>query len=111
MAANEFGVVHIFGLKGTVTTLTLQSDDLDHKFALDVEVKDENGVTITDRLDDERIEVTLEGTMKSTGTEDLLGGTYTYGGVTFIVKGVTDRGTNQDYRKVSIKGVKYQGIA
>lgn len=111
MAANEFGVIHIFGVKGTVTTLTVQGDDFDHNYALDVEVKDEEGVVITDRLDDERINVSIDGTMKAAGTEDLLGGTYTYGGVNFIVKGVTDRGTNNDYRKVTIKGVKYQEIA
>lgn len=110
MAANEFGVIHIFGVKGTVSTLTVQSDDFDYKYALDVEVKDESGVVITDRLDDERTEVSIDGTMKGTGTEDLIGGEYTYGGVTFIVKGVTDRGTNSDYRKVTIKGVKYQSI-
>lgn len=111
MAANEFGVIHIYGVKGTVSTLTVQSDDFDYKYALDVEVKDEEGVVITDRLDDERIEVSIDGVMKSEGTEDLIGGTYSYGGVNFIVKGVTDRGTNNDYRKVTIKGIKYQEIA
>jgi hypothetical protein len=49
--------------------------------------------------------------MKTEGSEDLLGGQFEYGGTTFIIKGVTDRGTNNDYRKVSIKGVKYQEIA
>jgi hypothetical protein len=109
----EYGVLHIYGVKanGTVTTLTVQSDDFDHKYALDVEVKDENGVVITDRLDDERIEVSVDGVMKSEGTESLLGGHFTYGGTQFIVKGVTDRGTNNDYRKVTIKGIKYQEIA
>jgi len=107
----EYGVTHIYGVKGTVTTLTTQGDDFGHKFALDVEVKDENGVVITDRLDDERIEVSIDGTMKAEGTEDLLGGQFTYGGTQFIVKDVTDRGTNSDYRKVTIKGVKYQEIA
>lgn len=110
-AEKEFGVVHIYGLNGTVSTLTVQSDDFDHKYALDVEVKDENGRVITDRLDDERIEVSIDGVMKATGTEDLIGTQFTYGGVTFIVKGVTDRGVNNDYRKVSIKGIKYQEIA
>lgn len=111
MAAQEFGVTHIYGVAGTVTTLTVQSDDFDHKYALDVEVKNEDGVVITDRLDDERIEVSIDGVMKATGTENLLGGTFTYGGVTFIVKNVTDRGTNNDYRKVTVKGIKYQEIA
>jgi hypothetical protein len=109
--AKEFGITHIYGVLGTVTTLTVQSDDLDYKYALDVEVKNEDGVVITDRLDDKRIEITVDGVMKSGGTEDLLGGTFTYDTVSYIVKGVTDRGTNNDYRKVSIKGVKYQEIA
>lgn len=107
----EYGIVHIFGVKGTVSYLTVQGDDFSHKYALDVEVKDENGVVITDRLDDERIEVSIDGTMKTEGSESLLGGQFTYGGVNFIVKDVTDRGTNSDYRKVTIKGVKYQEIA
>jgi hypothetical protein len=91
----EFGVLHIYGIRGGVAaaTLTVQSDDFDLKYALDVEIKDEEGRVITDRLDDERIEVSIDGVM------------------TFIIKGVTDRGTNNDYRKVSIKGVKYQEIA
>jgi hypothetical protein len=108
--AHTHGVVHIFGLNGTVNNLTLQDDEFDHKFALDVEVKDEDGVVITNRLDDERNEVNLTGTMLATGSDGLMGGTLSYGGVTFIVKGVTDRGTNQDFRKVTIKGIKYQAI-
>ena len=109
----EFGVVHIYGIRGgaAAVNLTVQSDDFDLKYALDVEIKDEEGRVITDRLDDERIEVSIDGVMKTEGSEDLLGGQFAYGGTTFIIKGVTDRGTNNDYRKVSIKGVKYQEIA
>jgi hypothetical protein len=112
-AEKEFGVVHIYGIRGgaAAVNLTVQSDDFDHKYALDVEVKDENGRVITDRLDDERTEVSIDGVVKTDGSESLLGGQFEYGGITFIIKGVTDRGTNNDYRKVSIKGVKYQEIA
>jgi hypothetical protein len=31
--------------------------------------------------------------------------------MSFIIKEVTDRGSNQEYRKLSIRGVKYQEIA
>lgn len=113
MAATEkeFGVAHIYGLNGTVTTLTVQSDDLDSKYALDVEIKDESGRVITDRLDDKRIEITIDGVMKTAGTDSILGTKLTYGGTAYIIKNITDRGTNNDYRKVTIKGVKYQEIA
>ena len=107
----DYGVAHFYGLYDTRTYMTVQSDSITTTYKLDVEVTDENGRVITDRLDDERNEVSIDGTMKSEGSEDLLGGTFSYGGVTFIVKGVTDRGTNNDYRKVTIKGVKYQEIA
>ena len=109
---NEYGVVHIFGLRGTVAYLTVQDDDIEFSNGLDVEIKDEQGRVITNRLDDIRRNITVGGTLKS--EEDfstLIGGTFSYDSVTYIVKGITDRGTNQDYRKVSVKGLKYQEIA
>ncbi|MFN7341401.1 MAG: hypothetical protein ACK5VI_10015 [Opitutia bacterium] len=109
---DEYGVVHIFGVKGTVAYLTVQGDDLDHTNALDVEVKDEEGKVITNRLDDKRINVSIDGTLKSsTSFESIIGAQFTYAGTQYICKGVTDRGTNSDYRKVTLKGVKYQEIA
>lgn len=107
----EFGVALIYGLNDTVSTLVVQSDDIEDKYALDVEVKDEEGRVITDRLDDERLEITIEGVMKDYGVLNLIGGTISYDSVSYIVKSITDRGTNNDYRKVTIKGVKYQEIA
>lgn len=106
----EFGVAHIFGLKGDVTALTLQSDDISMKYALDVEIKDEEGRVITDRLDDFRYELSVEGILK---TNDVVqpGDRLSYYSENFIIKEVTDRGTNMDYRKVSIRAVKYQEIA
>lgn len=108
---DEYGVVHIFGVKGTIAYLTVQGDDLDHTNALDVEVKDEEGRVITNRLDDKRINVSIDGTLKSTTDfTTIIGGQFSYAGTTYICKGVTDRGTNSDYRKVTLKGVKYQEI-
>jgi len=106
----EFGEALVFGLYDTVVGLVVQSDNWTVRFALDVEVMDETGRVITDRLDDERNEITIEGVIK---TEDavLPGNTLTYGGLTWIVKDVTDRGSNTEYRKLSVKAVKYQEIA
>lgn len=111
-SAEEYGIVHIYGVKGTIAYLTTQGDDLDHSIALDVEVMDEEGRVITNRLDDKRINVSIDGTLKSsTDFTTIIGGTFAYGGTTYICKGVTDRGVNNDYRKVTLKGVKYQEIA
>jgi hypothetical protein len=71
---------------------------------------DESGRVITDRLDDERNEITIEGVIKNVDSV-LIGSILTYGGMSFIVKEVTDRGSNQEYRKLSIRAVKYEQIA
>jgi hypothetical protein len=110
MALHEFGEALVFGPKDEVVGIVVQSDSWTIRFALDVEVMDESGRVITDRLDDERNEITIEGVIK---VEDavLAGSELTYDGMNFIVKEVTDRGSNQEYRKLSIRAVKYQEIA
>jgi len=110
MALNEFGEALIFGPYGTVTGLVVQSDSWTVRFGLDVEVMDEQGRVITNRLDDERNEITIEGVIKVIDSV-MPGDTLTYDAMTFIIKEVTDRGSNQEYRKLSIRGVKYQEIA
>jgi hypothetical protein len=106
-----FGVSHVFGLYDTVNFVTLQSDDISRKPALDVEVMDENGVVITDRLDDERIETSLSGVLKTGATVPSVGQTLAYDSISYIIKNVDDAGTNNGFRKVTLKLVKYQGIA
>ena len=110
MAMQEFGQALIFGPYDLVVGLVVQSDSWTVRYALDVEVMDESGRVITDRLDDERNEITIEGVIKVADSV-LPGQTLTYGGMQFIIKEVTDRGSNQEYRKLSIRGVKYQEIA
>ena len=108
----DYGVAHIFGLYGTVAYLTVQSDSVTNSLALDVEVTDEKGRVITDRLDDKRIETTFDGVLKSEEDfNDLIGSQLVYGGIQYIIKSIDDKGTNKDFRKVSIKGIKYQEIA
>ena len=110
MALHEFGEALIFGPYDEVTGIVVQSDSWTVRYALDVEVMDESGRVITDRLDDERNEITIEGVIKTVDSV-LPGSTLEYGGLQWIIKEVTDRGSNQEYRKLSIRGVKYQEIA
>ena len=106
-----FGTPHKFALYDTVAFVTLQSDDISTKPALDVEVMDETGVVITDRLDDKRYETSLSGVLKTGATIPDIGQTLTYNSVSYIIKQVDDACTNNGFRKVTLKLVKYQGIA
>jgi DUF1365 family protein len=111
MAAIEYGVALFYGLRDTVTYMVVQSDDLSQSLALDVEVADENGVVITDHLDDRRKEITIEGVLKVTDAIPTIATQFTYSGVQYILKSIDDKGSNKDYRKVSVKGIKYEAIA
>ena len=91
--------------------MTVQSDSVSYSFALDVEVADESGRVITDRLDDRRLEITIDGVLLAAGSVPENGEQFSYDGVTYIIKSVDDKGTNKDFRKVSVKGIKYQEIA
>jgi len=105
------GTAHIFGLLGTGgLVFTVQSDDVTNRPALDIEVKDETGRVITNRLDDLRIEINVEGILLAAATLPDIGATFSYNSVNYIIKEVTDRGTNQDFRKLGIRAVKYQEI-
>jgi hypothetical protein len=107
----DYGVAHFYGLRDTRTYMTVQSDSISDSFKLDVEVADEVGRVITDRLDDEFLEITIEGVLLASDDLPQNGQQMTYGGVQYIMKNVEDKGTNKDFRKVSVKAVKYQEIA
>lgn len=106
-----FGVSHKFALYDSSDFVTLQSDDISKKPALDVEVMDETGRVITDRLDDERIETSISGVLKTGGVIPSIGDRLTYDAISYIIKDVGDAGTNNGFRKVTLKLVKYQEIA
>ena len=106
----EYGVALFYGLRDDVSYMVVQSDDFSQSLALDVEVADENGVVITNHLNDRRIEVTLDGVLKVGETIPLIGTQFTYDSTVFILKSIDDKGVNKDYRKVTVKGIKYQEI-
>jgi len=106
----DYGVAHFYGLYDTRTYMTVQSDLLNDSYKLDVEVADENGRIITDRLDDIYKEITIDGVILAEGVIPLIGSTFTYHDIKYILKSLDNKGTNKDFRKLSVKGVKYQEI-
>jgi hypothetical protein len=112
ITAIEYGVALFYGLreKDKFVYMVVQSDNFTDNFALDVEVPDEEGRVITDHVDDRRTEVTIDGVLKAGEDEPAIGSTFLYVGVNYILKSIDDKGSNKDYRKYTIKGVKYQEI-
>jgi len=112
ITATEYGVAMFYGIrdKEKFTYMVVQSDNFTDNFALDVEVPDEEGRVITDHLDDWRTELTIDGVLKADANEPEIGSTFLYVGVNYILKSIDDKGSNKDYRKYTIKGVKYQEI-
>jgi len=108
----EYGVALFFGLWENDATeyMVVQSDSFSESLALDVEVAGEVGTVITNHLDDRRNECTLDGVLKAGQDTPAIGTTFSYSGITFILKSIEDKGTNKDYRKVTVKGIKYQEI-
>ena len=109
-APYTYGVAHTYGLYDISGFVTLQSDDIAKRPALDVEVMDETGRVITDRLDDIRTETSISGVLKQGASIPLAGQQLTYDEIQYIIKDVTDSGTNNNFRKVTLKLVKYQEI-
>ena len=107
----EYGVALFYGLRDSVTYMVVQSDDIAESFALDVEVSNEEGVVITDHLNDRRIEINIDGVLKVEEQIPSIGTQFTYDSVQYIIKSIDDKGVNKDYRKVTVKGIKYQEIA
>ena len=106
-----YGTPHVFGVLDSGIFVTIQTDSVDQKPALDVEVMDETGRVITDRLDDQRLETTVSGVLKTASTVPTAGDRFTYNAVNYIIKDVTNDGSNNAFRKVTLKLVKYQEIA
>ena len=105
-----YGTDHKWALYDVASFLTLNSDDLSTKLNIDVLVQNETGANITNRVDDFQTDVSLTGVLKIGATIPTVGQTITYGGVSYIIKSVDDSGTNNAYRKVTVKGTKYQYI-
>jgi len=105
-----YGNAQVWGLLDTSSFVTLQSDDISTSDAIAVEVMNETGVVATLRMDDQRDEISLTGVLKPTVSLPIPSNTITYAGTSYIITNVENAGTNNGFRRVTIKGKKYQGI-
>jgi len=122
MAAITKGTACVYGINGTVSNLFVQSYSISSSFNSEALVVDEDGLTVTQRLDDRKSEITIEGVAKSSGVPDLgdvlaftvnTGSAYgTAGSTSFtgVVTKVDDKGSSRGFTSVSITAVSYEAI-
>lgn len=122
MAAITKGTACVYGINGTVSNLFVQSYSISSSFNSEALVVDEDGLTVTQRLDDRKSEITIEGVAK-TSSVPALGAVLTftvntasaYGtsgttGFSGVVTKVDDKGSNKGFTSVSVTAVSYESI-
>jgi hypothetical protein len=122
MAAISNGVTCLYGISGTVNDLFVQSYSIASSFNSDATVMDEDGLTVTHRMDDRKSEITIEGIAK-TSTIPALGETITFtvktdssygtsGSTSFsgTVTKVDDKGSNKAFTSVTVTAISYESI-
>lgn len=124
MAAINNGTACVYGIAGTVTNLFVQSYSLSSSFNNEAMVISEAGLTVTQRLDDRKTEITVEGIAK-TGSIPTLGATLSFtvntssaypagsasASFTGVITKVDDKGSNKGFTSVSVTAVDYEGIS
>jgi len=111
-AITKGGTAYAWGVDATATIpISVTSFSISNKFGVEAFVEDENGVRVAMRLDDEEHEMSLEGTLKSSGTIPAIGTNIAYRGITFIIKEIEVRGEAKGYTKVAVKGSAYSGFS
>ena len=122
MAAITKGTACVYGINGTVSNLFVQSYSISSSFNSEALVVNEDGLTVTQRLDDRKSEITIEGGAKTSGVP-ALGATLTFtvntssaygasASTSFsgVVTKVDDKGSNKGFTSVSVTAVSYESI-
>lgn len=123
MAAITKGTACVYGINGTVSNLFVQSYSISSSFNADAMVVNESGITVTQRLDDRKSEITIEGVAKTSGVP-ALGAVLTFtvntasaygasGSTSFtgLITKVDDKGSNKGFTSVSVTAVAFEGIS
>ena len=114
MAAVVKGTAHVYGITGTVASITVQSYTISRSFERDDKVEDASGLTITHRLDGRSNEISVEGILQSNSFSITIGDRLQFTGNEIAFDGVItrleDRGQNKGFSLISLTAVSYEGI-
>jgi len=107
------GTAFIYGVAGTVTSLTVQSYTVSTSFAKTDEAMDANGQVVGVRMSDKRQNLSIEGLVPS-AYSGAIGDNLSFTGNTIAFAGhitnIEERGTNNGFMRVSITAVDYEAF-
>jgi hypothetical protein len=111
-AITKGGTAYAWGVDATsAVPISVTSYSISEKFGIEAFVEDENGKRVAMRLDDKEFELSLEGTLKESGSINDLGSNIAYKGRTYIIKEIENRGEAKGFTKLAIKASSYEGIS
>ena len=114
MAAVSKGILHVYGIDGTVSNITVQSYTISRSFELDDKVAGEHGRTITHRLDGRTNELSIEGVLVSSSFSISIGDSLSFAGNEIAFAGhitnIQDRGQSKGFTLISITAVQFEDI-
>jgi len=107
------GTAFIYGVAGTVTSLTVQSYTVSTSFAKTDEAMDSNGQVVGVRMSDKRQNLSIEGLVPS-AYSGAIGDNLSFTGNTIAFAGhitnIEERGTNNGFMRVSITAIDYEAF-
>ena len=114
MSNTTKGTAHIYGIAGTVSSLTVQSYTVSSSWANADEVTNSVGEVIAVRYSDKRVNLTVEGlvpSVYSAAIGDAL--TFTGNGIAFTAGHITqieERGEAKGFMRISVTAVDFENI-
>jgi hypothetical protein len=107
------GTAFIYGISGSVTSLTVQSYTVSTSFAKTDEAMDANGQVVGVRMMDKRQNLSIEGLVPS-AYSGAIGDNLSFTGNTIAFAGhitnIEERGTNNGFMRVSITAIDYEAF-
>jgi hypothetical protein len=123
MAAINTGTECLYGVAGEISNLYVQSYSISSSFNAEATVVDEEGLTVTHRLDDRKSEITVDGICKTATMPDL-GDTLSFtlnantaypagtasASFSGVITSIEEKGANKNFTSVTVKAISYQSI-
>lgn len=106
---NSYGLTSLTFGTPTVTGYVVQAVATSQKTGVVAEIMDESGVRVHARYDDLTTEVTFDAIIQG-ATIPEAGSTFTVDGSTYEVISVDVKRSNKEFKAISIKGKKSEGI-
>jgi hypothetical protein len=107
------GTAFLYGISGSVTSLTVQSYTVSTSFAKTDEAMDANGQVVGVRMSDKRQNLSIEGLVPS-AYSGAIGDNLSFTGNTIAFAGhitnIEERGTNNGFMRVSITAIDYEAF-